>query len=75
MSLTAGQAVTPNDTTTFPDGFRGIYVGVAGDLTVRMSADKSVLTFKAVPAGTLLPVQFDRVMATGTTAQSILALG
>jgi hypothetical protein len=32
------------------------------------------VTFTACPAGLLLPVQVDRVLATGTTASSITAV-
>lgn len=72
-SLTGGYPVTPNDTTKLVD-CRALYVAGAGDVAVRMTGDGSVLTFKGVPGGTLLPVQCVNVMATGTTATFILAL-
>jgi hypothetical protein len=64
-SLIAGFSVTANDSTPLVD-VRALYVGGAGDVVVRMVGDGSVLTFKAVPGGTLLPVQVDRVMAAST---------
>ncbi len=70
FSLVAGVAVTPSDTTPLTD-VRALYIGGAGDVVVRMIGDGSVLTFKGVPGGTLLPVQVDRVMA-ATAATFIL---
>lgn len=73
--------VVPNDTTVIPDT-RGLYVGVTGNVTVRM-ADQTpapgggaggTVTFASVPAGQILPIQVDKVLFTGTTASSILAL-
>jgi len=52
---------------------RGIYVGVTGDLAVILSGDTAVVTFKAVPAGSLLPIRAKQVRA-ATTASSILGL-
>jgi hypothetical protein len=73
FSLTAGSVVTPSDTTTFPDVVRSLWIGGGGNVVVRMVGDKSILPFNGVPAGTLLPIQCDRVMA-ATTATGILAL-
>lgn len=47
--------------------FQGIYVGGAGDVKVRM-LDGSTPTFKAVPVGTILPIQCDQVFTTGGSA-------
>lgn len=41
---------------------RALYVGTAGDVTVTMASGNSV-TFSAVPAGTILPVQASKVTA------------
>lgn len=73
-SAVAGFAVTPSDTTVFTNTHRALYIGGAGDVAVRMVRDGSVLTFSAVAAGTMLPLSVDKVMATNTTATSILAL-
>jgi hypothetical protein len=64
-------AVTTNDTTVIPIT-RGLYIGVTGDVAVRMESGVSV-TFKAAPVG-ILPIQVDMVKLTGTTATNILAL-
>jgi hypothetical protein len=69
----AGFTITPSDTTVLTD-VRGIWVGAPGNLAVRMIADGSTLVFVGIPAGTLLPVQVDKVMATNTTAGSLLGL-
>lgn len=66
-------AVTPNDTTKLTKYARALYVGGAGNVTV-LCRDDSVVTFTAVPAGTVLPIRAQRVNATGTTATSIVAI-
>lgn len=65
-------AVVPSDTTVL-SSVRGLYVGGAGDVAVTMQ-DGTTGTFKAVPVGTVLPLQVSKVMATGTTATLMLAL-
>ena len=76
-SLTAppehGAAVTPDDGRDLAVTTRALYVGGAGDLAVRM-ADGTLLTFGAVPAGTLVPVRVVRVLATGTSATRVVGL-
>lgn len=69
----AAAAVTPADAATLDPPARGLYVGQAGDLRVRMLGGQTV-TFVAVPGGSVLPLRVDRVFATGTTAASIVAL-
>lgn len=73
---TNGIAVTPDDGQMLPAVCRGVYVGVAGDLAVllRDDAPGGAVTFKAVPAGSVLPIWVKQVLATGTTATSILGL-
>lgn len=81
-------AVTPSDTLDLPDPAnaaptpnyaKALYIGVSGDVTVIMAGDKSnagqgtAVKFTAHPIG-YLPGQVRRVLATGTTASSILAL-
>lgn len=68
-----GFAVTPSDTVAFATMTRGLYVGGTGDVAVIMRSG-AALTFSAVPAGTLLPIQASQVKATGTTASLILGL-
>lgn len=68
-----GFAVTASDTAAFAIAARALYVGVTGDVVVILASGVA-LTFKAVPAGALLPVRCTQVKATGTTATNILAL-
>lgn len=64
-------AITPSDATVIPKT-RGIWVGVTGNIAVRMANGESV-TFANVPVG-LLPIQVDMVKSTSTTATTMLAL-
>lgn len=48
-----------NDLATKPA--RGLYVGTAGDIIVDMLAGDTEVTFKNVPAGTILPIQINRL--------------
>ena len=68
------EAITASDSTDLTaKEFRGLYVGAGGDvvLTTREGND---VTFKSVPAGTILPVSFSKVKATGTSASSVVGL-
>jgi hypothetical protein len=54
---------------------RGLYIGTIGNVNVTDGgATPSTVTFIAVPAGTILPIQVTRVNSTGTTATNIIAL-
>lgn len=67
-------AVTPSDTVDIVGGpARGLYVGGAGNVVVVTRAGNAV-TFVAVPAGAVLPVDTRRVNATNTSATNIVAL-
>lgn len=65
--------VTPSDSTDLAVGCRAIYVGGAGDVT-GITRGNSTVTFKNLPAGSVLPVGFRRILATGTTATFLLGL-
>jgi hypothetical protein len=52
--------------------FAAIYVGGAGNLTVRC-IDGNTVTFTAPPVGSIIPVACDRVMA-ATTATLLIGL-
>lgn len=57
---------------------RAVYVGGVGDLAVRMAdngdqGDQDVI-FKAVPAGSILPIRVSQIQSTGTSATLIIAL-
>lgn len=66
-----GVAVTPSNSTVLPMT-RGLYVGVGGNVAVEDI--NSTVTYANVQAGTLLPIQVSKVLSTGTTASSIVAL-
>jgi len=66
-------SITPDDGTVLTATTKGLYVGVGGDLAVRMK-DGTTLTFIGVGSGAILPLRVDIVLATGTTATDIIAL-
>ena len=67
-----GFAVTPDNDTDLVQLPQALWIGGTGNIAVTLpSGNVSLL---AVPAGTLLPVRASRVLATGTTATSIVAL-
>jgi len=66
-------AITPHDTTELKPPARSIYVGGAGDVVVK-NTDGTAITFKAVPVGSILPINCAIVMSTGTTATDLVAL-
>lgn len=69
--------INKSDTDTFASAgggkFDALYIGGAGNVAIRTMSGKTV-TFTAVPVGTILPVQCDRVMSTNTTATLIIGL-
>lgn len=70
-------AVVPADGADLTDVPTSLYVGSAGDLTmIGVDAPPAAtgVTWKNVPAGTLLPFRPRRILATGTSAANILAL-
>jgi hypothetical protein len=71
-SATTARAVTTSDTNTI-GGCRGIYVGGAGNVVCDFADGQTNVTFTAVPAGTVLPIQPLRIK-TASTATSIVAL-
>lgn len=70
-AATSLQAVTPSDSTVLQQGCKGLWVGGAGDVAVTMW-DGTTATFKAVPAGTRLPVS-PKLVNAATTATFIVA--
>jgi hypothetical protein len=69
-----GFAITPVDNVAFVTNPRGIYVGTTGDLAVIMAQDSATTLFKAVPAGSLLPISVKVVMSTNTTASNLVGV-
>lgn len=65
--------ITPSDVNDLIAPTRGIYVGIAGNLRVRM-VDGSDETFENLAAGIIHPMRVIRVFATGTAATGIRGL-
>lgn len=70
----SANAVTPSDTAGV--NCRALYVGGAGNVAVKTTANAAAVTFTGLVAGTVLPVMLDggSVMATSTTATLLVAL-
>jgi hypothetical protein len=67
-------AITPDNSNDLAIYAKSLYVGGAGNISLVTKRGTANVTFTAVPAGTILPVQVSRVNATGTTATAIVAL-
>lgn len=70
------RAVAPNDLNDLDPYAKAIYVGVAGDITyipVRNTDQETPVLLKNAAVG-YHPIQARRILATGTAAQSIVAL-
>ena len=75
MSASLGGAAA-DDYTIYTAGNNNsclIYVGVGGDVAIETSAGDQV-TLVGLPTGSFVPVHLVKVMSTGTTATSIIAL-
>lgn len=71
-----GAAVTPSDSADLSTMARSLYVGTTGDLKLKL-VDGSIVSFVAIPAGTVLPIAVLRVYATGqpgSIATNVVAL-
>ena len=66
-------STTPANGTTIV-ATRGLYIGGAGNVAVRMAKDSSGVTFYGITAGTVLPVRVDKVYSTDTSATYIVGL-
>jgi hypothetical protein len=65
-------AITPSNTVNLANP-SVIYIGVSGNIRV-LTAQGDDVTFNAVLAGTVLPVQVIRVWATNTTATNLIGI-
>lgn len=68
-----GAALVPSDSTALTRSTRAIYVGTAGDLSVRLVSGDEV-TLSGVIAGMIYPMRVSHVLATGTTAGGLVGL-
>ena len=70
-----GAALTKSDSASVTTPHTALYVGGAGDLNVILANDGTTETlFKAVPVGTILPIQIKKLMSTSTTATLVVPL-
>ena len=67
-------AVVTSDTAPLTIPARALYVGGAGNVAIVPIGQTTPVTFPGVQAGTILPIAARLVMATGTTATSIVAM-
>lgn len=67
-------AVLPADQTPLPILTKGLYVGQAGDITLRTIDAAADVVLKGVAAGTILPLRALYVRQTGTSAAAIVGL-
>ena len=68
---TAFVALTPSDSVDIATKPRALYIGVGGNIAVTDELGVTT-TFLNVPAGAFLPIRPVRLMATNTTATSII---
>lgn len=69
--------IEPSDTIDLPRATRGIYVGNTGHIMAIAAKDVDAefpVEFRGVSSGIILPIMARRIMATGTTANLLLAL-
>lgn len=74
--LGAGDAVaiTKSDTTTYNPPLAALYIGGAGAVAVRTYPGGTTITFSGATAGSIIPIQCDRVMSANTDATAIVGL-
>ncbi|MBA14854.1 MAG: hypothetical protein CMN73_00655 [Sphingomonas sp.] len=71
---TRAVAVVPHDANALSDIPKAIYVGTAGNVTMRGVNASADSVWKNVAAGSILPFRAQYVRATGTSAADLLAL-
>ena len=68
-------AVTPDDASDITGApYKALYVGVGGDVALDLNNSGEAIVFKNLASGQVLPVVFDRVDNTNTTATNLIAL-
>jgi hypothetical protein len=69
------RAITPHDTNASIVGSpTAIYVGVAGNIALRLVGDSADVTFVGAAAGSILPLEASHIRSTSTTATNLVAL-
>lgn len=73
---TTSVSITPSDATDLTATVtKGLWVGTAGNVAIKLSADSAAVVLSNVPSGTYVPGAYARVMATNTTATNIVGFG
>lgn len=72
VSALGAAEVTLNDSEVIATT-RALYIGSGGNLKITL-ANGNFVTFKNLPAGTILPVQATKVWLTSATAADVIAL-
>lgn len=67
-------AIVPSDSEDLQLATKALYVGQAGDVTLRSVRGSADVTFRNIPAGATLDVRVCAVRATGTTASDLVGL-
>lgn len=67
-------SIAPTDLADLPRVTKAVYVGQGGDITLVPARGDTAVTFRNVPAGTVLDVRVRAVKATGTTASDMVGL-
>ncbi len=65
--------IIPDDAADLTQITRALYTGSGGDIALIMQGG-GMVTFKAVPAGVILPLRIKKIMLTGTTATNMRGL-
>lgn len=69
-----GFAIAPHADQPLPRVTKAIFIGVGGDLRVRLAIANADLTFRNLPSGSILDVRASHVRVAGTTASDLVAL-
>ena len=67
------KVITPSDSADIGP-YNSVYVGGTGHLVLR-GLDGATALFSALPVGTIIYMEFDRIYDTGTTASLLTAMG
>ena len=68
-------SITPSDSTDLSSlDIRALWIGVGGDVAVVAANDADAVTLAGATAGTTITVKVKKVMATDTTALSIVGI-
>lgn len=69
-----GKAITPHDSNALSPPTAAIWVGGAGNITLRLTGDTADTVLNGALAGTIYYLRASHIRATGTTATNLVAL-